>query len=474
MRKASSHWSLVVVVALLSASVAAAEELARGVPPVPTYTLMPRTDKSIPLGTVILPGAPANVATTDLAKLGYVEEEYLLKGTANIYSPDGLQLVKPAVPYVTRMLLVRPADRRKWSGDIQLSALRNGREWSEGWELAREYMLDHGDIWVGLTVSNENVSRYHNVFDKARYADLRVPEDGFRYDLMTQVAWLLRSPDGLLAKIGFTRPDVKVISSGWSMNGSLQVALINGGHHARARTPAGGPVIDGYIPGITNAVLQQLPADAAVLRMNSETEVLRGKQALAIRRPDSNSPDARFRLYELASTVHGGREMSYLKPPAYYQVNGAGGPNKCMPLPVDTRGGKRHFAAAAYANMSDWLRKNIPPPPGRVIELDSEGNILRDADGFARGGLRPYWTAVPTSRIEVMTRPQPQGGMGQACSSYGGEERFPADRLKQFYPKTKTYVDKVTGYVDGLVRERYLRAVDAARDRERAKQDQVP
>lgn len=474
MGRASSQSLLILGLVLYASLVSAQPGQSPGVPPVPSYTLMPRTATSVPLGTVNLPTAPAVVKAKDFAKLGYVEEEYLLKGTADLYK-NGIELVQRSVPYVTRMLLVRPADPKKWSGDIQLTALRNATEMSEGWKLASDYMLEHGDIWVGLTVSNDNVARLHNVVDKARYAELRVPEDGFRYDLMMQVAWLLRSPEGMLAKAGFSRPDVKVISSGWSMNGSLQVQLMNGGHHARARTPSGGPLIDGYIPGITAAVLERLPSDAAVIRMNSEEEVAtRGKAALTVRQPDSSTPTARFRHYDIATTVHGGSEMDRAMFIPDYQLAGYkvwSGLEQCRQLPVDTRSGKRNFARAMYANMSDWLRKNVAPPPGRVIEVDAEGKIVRDADGFARGGLRPYWTVVPTSRIEVLTKP---GSLGATCVSYGSEERFPAERLKQMYPTTKAYVSKVSAYIDSLVKDRYLRARDAKEDLARVKLDLVP
>ena len=54
---------------------------------------------------------------------GYVQEEYLLSGTANVYDrrPDGSLQVKTAcLPYTTRLVLVRHKDKRRFNGIVQL------------------------------------------------------------------------------------------------------------------------------------------------------------------------------------------------------------------------------------------------------------------------------------------------------------------------------------------------------------------
>src|SRR5580704_11110905 len=75
--------------------------------PVPKVTAVPVTADSYPL--------LANSRTlepSDLAKPGYVEEEFILTGTANVYdwAADGTVSVKtPNAPYATRILLRRPS-----------------------------------------------------------------------------------------------------------------------------------------------------------------------------------------------------------------------------------------------------------------------------------------------------------------------------------------------------------------------------
>jgi hypothetical protein len=53
--------------------------------------------------------------------MGYVEEEYLVSGKANVYdwALDGSVSVKiPAAPYTTRILVRRPADPASADGSV--------------------------------------------------------------------------------------------------------------------------------------------------------------------------------------------------------------------------------------------------------------------------------------------------------------------------------------------------------------------
>src|SRR5437870_2189200 len=57
----------------------------------------------------------------DLPKAGYLEEEFFVTGRANVYdwSADGQVAVKtPNAPYTTRIMLRRPSDARRFSGNV--------------------------------------------------------------------------------------------------------------------------------------------------------------------------------------------------------------------------------------------------------------------------------------------------------------------------------------------------------------------
>jgi hypothetical protein len=68
-------------------------------------------------------------SVVDLQKAGYVEEEFLVSGTANVYDwlSDGSLKIKTAnAPYNTRILIRRPA-LRFFSGNVILEPFENNR-----------------------------------------------------------------------------------------------------------------------------------------------------------------------------------------------------------------------------------------------------------------------------------------------------------------------------------------------------------
>ena len=81
---------------------------------------------SLALTAVVpVPGQPALLLSGfDLVPLGYTTEEFFVSGTASSYKlagpqrPDGRWDAAPAetAPYVTRIVVVRPADAKKFNG----------------------------------------------------------------------------------------------------------------------------------------------------------------------------------------------------------------------------------------------------------------------------------------------------------------------------------------------------------------------
>jgi hypothetical protein len=71
-------------------------------------------------------------AVVDLQKAGYVEEEYIVSGTANVYewARDGSVEVKTSnAPYTARILVRRPPSATRFSGNVILEPLQNNRSW---------------------------------------------------------------------------------------------------------------------------------------------------------------------------------------------------------------------------------------------------------------------------------------------------------------------------------------------------------
>ena len=429
------------------------------VPPLPKWSLVPRTAKSAPLGTVVLGqdlalrGAPRMNAVA-LDDYGYVEEEYLVSGSAG--------LPKPGVPYTTRIMVRRPADPNRFSGTIQIEPLRDGAERATNWEWTWPYLLENGDVWVGFTASRTDAETMLKKFDSLRYGGIEIRDDGLRSDMMTQIAWLLRSPDGLLAKLHFDDKAAivpglfRVYASGWGPTGCVLRDFIEAGPAAQARTPEGRPVINAYLIGTCpGSAPLHAPADAAVIQVESESEYGSGLMATATaaaRQPDLNLPRGRYRWYDVA----GGGDWGYSDLPQFsiaaYQMG------RTSSLPPDcakpAEPGLRYFARAILYDLDRWLRVGGHPPPGAVFELDSAHRIKRDGNGVALGGVGGSWVDAPVTSVDAPAQVDIDGA--RDCAAVEAQEAFPPDTLAALYKDHEDYVKKVTDDVIRLVNSRYL------------------
>lgn len=98
----------------------------------------------------------------DLADAGYIEEEYIISGSANIYERDAdgqISIKMAAAPYATRILVRRPNDSAKFSGNVIVEPLNEARgyDWSFIWALSNAYFREHGDAFVGITHMPQNI-----------------------------------------------------------------------------------------------------------------------------------------------------------------------------------------------------------------------------------------------------------------------------------------------------------------------------
>ena len=82
----------------------------------PKSTLVPVTANSHPLGA-----ASQTLQPVDLAKAGYVEEEFILSGKANVYEwlASGTVARTVSGPYTNRILVRHPSDPARFSGKYE-------------------------------------------------------------------------------------------------------------------------------------------------------------------------------------------------------------------------------------------------------------------------------------------------------------------------------------------------------------------
>lgn len=432
----------------------------------------------------------------DLPKAGYVEEEFFVSGRANVYdwAADGSPAVRtPAVPYTTRILLRRPADARKFSGNVIVEIGNAGRrfDFSFTWGVSHDYFMENGDAWVAITYAPDNIAGL-KAFNPTRYASLSMAnptagdrcapggeltdpalvgmEEGLRWDMISQAGALLRAaqPGGPLA--GFNVQRVYATSHGG------ELATYISAFHPRARLANGRPLYDGYLqhrhPGLTR--LRQCgtaPAaadprqivrnvDVPVIRVVSQTDVL---GTYARRRDDSDAPGDRYRLYEIAGAPHADASF-YPYIPLVADEKKAGGaadlaswpfPAQCQPeislLRVPTM---TYALDAAWANLTRWVRDGVPAPRAPRVAVENGGTpqarVVVDQFGNATGGVRTPYLDVPTATYYTSTK-----GPG-LCGNLAHSEPFPWARLEAVYGSSRNYGSKVTESVDTLVKERWL------------------
>src|SRR5262249_43327037 len=152
------------------------------------------------------------------------EEEFIVTGTANVYDwlPDGNTSIKtPNAPYGTRILVRRPIDARRFSGSVIVELMYTPRrfDWAMMWGYSRDYIVEHGDAWVGITLPGAAAALQK--FSPTRYAAIGFPnptptqacgqganatsdsEEGLRWDMISQVGALLKSNESNRPMAGF-------------------------------------------------------------------------------------------------------------------------------------------------------------------------------------------------------------------------------------------------------------------------------
>jgi hypothetical protein len=401
--------------------------------------------------------ADHDLPALDLKAAGYVEEEYLVSGAANVYdwAEDRTIAVRSAsAPYTTRILVRRPAQRSRFSGAVIVEPMYPARrwDWSMIWGYTHESIIERGDAWVGITIPASIAGLQR--FNPTRYADLSFKnpapgmpcpaapggtastnEDGLRWDMYSQVGALLKSSAANRPLAGFRVEAIYMTSQGGDPTTYMNAL------HGRATIDGKRSVYDGYVsrpPFAAARINQCVPAPppgdprqavrnvgVPVIVVAAEGDLITTYQA---RRDDSDEPADRYRLYEVAGASHIDAHAYFGFPAMADQAaagNAQGTPEwpfnaPCEPaiplMPVSILGVAYD---AAFANLDQWVRKGVPAPRAPRIEIAgvpapaasalpaaaSRGGATlttpaapqpaTDEVGHARGGVRTPSVAVP-------------------------------------------------------------------------------
>ena len=463
----------------------AALGLAQSVP-IPKVTLVPTTATSYPFLA-----ASHNVVPIDLAKSGYVEEEFIISGNANVYdwAADGKLSVKAAnAPYATRILVRRPSDPARFSGTaiVELPNTARRADWTMMWGYTEEQIMERGDAWVAVTMPGALAGV--KKFNPARYADLSFAnpgacpagangaaemEDGLKWDALSQVGAALKNK----AVPGLNPQYIYIMSQGADIVTYIAAFQVNAKVYDGflVKSPSGPGRISSCAPAIAKGDPRLTIKDVGVPVINvvAQGEVV---DALANRRPDSDNGKGGYRLYEIAGATHIDKK-AYVGLASVADQNATGTPAqgtpdwpfnaRCTPeIQMSTHPLLGYMFDMALVNLDTWVRKGVPAPKAErmnvlyeQIGLAEATMIVRDQFGNGSGGVRNVYVDVPTATY-FTTTPGPG-----TCRELGYETQFDWQKLEALYGTYANYVSRVNKSVDDMVKGRWLTESDAKRIR---------
>lgn len=461
------------------------------------------TTESLPVvpGTVETRSQPFITWYLDLSVDGYVEDEYAISGSANLYkyvneasgSPE-VSIDTPDQPYTTRLLVRRPIDTGRFNGTVYVEVLNATAGWDGDpiWQSTSEYLIRSGAVWVGLSTKPNTVNFLRDSWGRGiwparnaeRYATLSMPAFGQVWDMLTQVGALLKTPAASgnpLAGYDVQR----LIMVGYSQSAAYQVTYANSFHES-ARMPDGRPVYDGYYVSAGGArakhalgppgAVENIPLNdarnlidvaAPVIRFQTQTEVV-NFPSYPTRQADADYPW--LRTYEMAGGSHVDSHLAVIGGQAL--VRDLGLPPSFCPSPAIPFNPIRigYVQSALMQALDRWIQTGAPPPASRFLQLDTSGAspvLARDADGNAIGGIRP-----PDVRVPLGTYVEANSGPG-FCGLFGGFDPFNAGVLQSRYRNHGSYVNQYQQAVQAVVHEGFLLKADADALRKAAAQSAV-
>ena len=358
-------------------------------------------------------GAPVFVPyateTPLLDEVDYIQQEWIASGVENGH------------PYITALCVRRPRDPDHFSGTVIVEPL-HVHGIAPIWMYTAPYLVRAGHGWVEVTSQKTTLDMHVKASNSQRYAFLEMDgpdssdfDSNFYFDGSESIFWKElvrrnRASSTILAQVGAALRDsdgpfaglnpAQIVLAGHSQTGSVTTYYIRDAHE-RERLADGSPVYDGYFPsGFPFEPFHDV--DVPIVQVLSEGDVPNPSASYwpdytgrTYRREDSDEPDDRYRLYELAGVPHMGTRDAPFNDVALWQANFPGQPNinfaRMNSLP--------HFELFQMAlhHLVQWVTNGTAPPRAERLKDRHDGWFAQDEHQNTRGGVRTVQLDVPHS-----------------------------------------------------------------------------
>jgi len=420
----------------------------------PVSAQVPNPTVSGPIPNDAPPGDPSHAYTFFASELvddfGYVEEEFFIEGTANVYDNPPLAtgtVLSSDHPYKTRIVVRRPASPERFNGTVILEwqNVTAGYDIDASWVGGNaDHLMRKGYVWVGVSAQRVGVhqpSTGLRDWSPTRYGSLDVTDGGsllgdeLSFDIFSQAGQAVMSPAGGHPLAGL-RPE-RILASGASQSASYLTVYYN------SIQPLAN-LFDGFML-LVGGSLVRTDLGVPVFKPQSETEAIFAALGFGVLQPDSDI----HRTWQVAGTAHADR--------VFLDNVGALASRDSIPTtppglcdaPEGSQVRLDHVVSAAHDHLVRWVEDGTPPPTAPLIQTVGPF-IARDALGLALGGIRIAGLEVPTALNTGAN------GGPSFCLLFGTHVPFDAATLQELYLNHGAYVSEVQAVAHDNLADGYI------------------